>query len=133
MPRTKPTMTEVRCASAPPPGGHYKQAILHGNTLYVSGQLGVTSTTVEPSGVAVADQMAFALGNVERIAGVVGSSRADVVKCTVYVADVDHWGEVDRAYAGFFGGHRPARSIVPCGTLHFGAKVEIEAIVAVAG
>ena len=133
MPKTKPRMTEVRCASAPPPGGHYAQGVLQGDTLYVSGQLGVTSTTANPSGIAVADQVAFALGNVERIARVVGSSRIDVVRCTVYVADVDHWGEVDRAYAEFFGAHRPARSVVPCGALHLGAKVEVEAIVAVAG
>lgn len=128
---TMPKLTEISCAAAPPPGGHYAQGVLHGSTLHVSGQLGVTRDTPDPDAVSVTAQMAFALGNVERIARVVGAGRADVVKCTVFVAGIEHWAEANRAYAAFFGDHRPARSVVPCGELHFGAKVEIEAVVAV--
>ncbi|HJS10319.1 RidA family protein [Sphingopyxis sp.] len=124
-------MTEIRCAAAPPPGGHYAQAMLHGDTLYVSGQLGVTGETPEPEKISIGEQVRFALGNIEAIAGVVGASLDDIIRCTVYVTDVAHWGEVNRAYAEFFGTHRPARSIVPSGPLHFGALVEIEAVVAV--
>ena len=124
-------LTEIRCADAPPPGGHYAQAVLHRDTLYVSGQLGVTKDTPDADTVPVADQVAFALGNIEAIARVVGAAKEDVIRCTVYVTDVEHWGEVNRAYAAFFGTHRPARSIVPSGPLHFGALVEIEAVVAV--
>ncbi len=130
---TTPKLTEVRCAEAPPPGGHYAQGVLHGNLLHVSGQLGVTRDTPDPHAVPVAEQMAFALGNVERIARVVGAGRADVVKCTVFVAGIEHWEEANRAYAAFFGAHCPARSVVPCSPLHFGAKVEVEAVVAVGG
>ena len=124
-------LTEIRCADAPPPGGHYAQAVLHRDTLYVSGQLGVTRETPDADTVPVADQVAFALGNIEAIARVVGAAKEDVIRCTVYVTDVENWGEVNRAYAAFFGTHRPARSIVPSGPLHFGALVEIEAVVAV--
>jgi len=124
-------LTEIRCADAPPPGGHYAQAVLHRDTLYVSGQLGVPKDTPDADNVSIADQVAFALGNIQAIARVVGAAKEDVVRCTVYVTDVEHWGEVNRAYADFFGTHRPARSIVPSGPLHFGALVEIEAIVAV--
>lgn len=124
-------MTEIRCAAVPPPGGHYAQAILHCDTLYVSGQLGVTEETQDPESRSIADQVGLALGNIEAIARVVGASLDDVVRCTIYVTDVAHWSEVNRAYAAFFGTHRPARSIVPCGSLHFGALVEIEAVVAV--
>ncbi len=124
-------LTEIRCADAPPPGGHYAQAVLHRDTLYVSGQLGVTKDTPDAETVSIADQVAFALGNIEAIARVVGAAKEDVVRCTVYVTDVEHWGEVNRAYAAFFGAHRPARSIVPSGPLHFGALVEIEAVIAV--
>jgi 2-iminobutanoate/2-iminopropanoate deaminase len=124
-------ITEIRCAAAPPPGGHYAQAMLHGDTLYVSGQLGVTADTADPQNRSIGEQVNFALGNIQAIAAVVGASLDDIVRCTVYVVDVAHWGEVNAAYAAFFGTHRPARSIVPCGPLHFGALVEIEAIVAV--
>ena len=122
--------TEIRCAAAPPPGGHYAQAILHRDTLYVSGQLGVTGEAPDRENRTIGDQVRFALGNIEAIGRVVGASLDDIVRCTVYVTDVAHWGDVNRAYAAFFGGHRPARSIVPCGPLHFGALVEIEAVVA---
>ncbi len=128
-----PRLTEVRCAEAPPAGGHYAQAVLHGTALYVSGQLGVTHDILDPAAVSVTEQVAFALGNIERIARVVGAGRDDVVKCTVFVTGIEHWGEANRAYAAFFGAHRPARSVVPCAELHFGAKVEIEAVVAVGG
>jgi reactive intermediate/imine deaminase len=126
-------LTEVTCADAPAPGGHYAQGVLHGDTLYVSGQLGVTGTCIDGASRSLSDQVAFALGNVAAIARVVGAGTDDIVKCTVYVTDVAHWPEVNRAYAAFFGSHRPARSIVPSGPLHFGALVEIEAVVAVGG
>ena len=94
----------------------------------MSGQLGLArGMPVETS---VAEQVALALGNVERIARVVGADRHDVVKCTVFVAGIEHWDEANRAYAAFFGPHRPARSVVPCGPLHFGCKIEVEAVVA---
>ena len=124
-------MTEVRCAQVAPPGGHYAQAQLHGDTLYVSGQLGLALG--QPEETSVAEQVAFALENVERIARVVGAARGDIVRCTIYLDGVEQWDEANRAYAAFFGAHRPARSVVPCSTLHHGCKVEIEAIIAVAG
>jgi reactive intermediate/imine deaminase len=123
--------TEIRCAAAPAPGGHYAQAVLHRDTLYVSGQLGVTRETPDAGKVSIADQVTFALRNIEAIGRVVGAQVDDIVRCTVYVADIAQWDEVDRAYAAFFGTHRPARSVVPCGPLHFGALIEIEAVVAV--
>ena len=124
-------LTEIRCAEAPPPGGHYTQAMLHGDTLYVSGQLGVTKTTPNAENIPIAEQVAFALGNIAAIGRVVGAQIDDVIKCTVYVTDIAHWDEANRAYAAFFGSHRPARAIVPCNPLHFGALVEIEAVIAV--
>ena len=124
-------MTEIRCAAAPPPGGHYAQAVLHRDTLYVSGQLGVTANRAGSASPSVGEQVAFALRNIEAIAGVIGASLDDILRCTIYVTDVAHWDEVNRAYAAVFGAHRPARSIIPCGPLHFDALVEIEAVVAV--
>lgn len=122
--------TEIRCSAAPPPGGHYAQAVLQRDTLYVSGQLGVTGETTDAADISVSEQVNFALANIQAIIRVVGASLEDVVRCTIYVNDVALWGEVNRAYSTFFGTHRPARSIVPCGPLHHQALVEIEAVVA---
>jgi reactive intermediate/imine deaminase len=128
---TQAKLTQVICAEAPLPLGHYTQAVLHGNTLYVSGQLGVTKDTEEPLLVGVGEQVLFALSNIERIARTVGAHRTDVVKATIYVTDLSQWAEANRAYASFFGDHKPARSVVPCKDLHLGSKIEIEAVVAV--
>lgn len=123
--------TEIRCAAAPPPGGHYAQAVLHRDTLYVSGQLGVASETLDAEKISIADQVTFALENIAAIGRVVGAQVDDILRCTVYVTDIADWDEANRAYAVFFGTHRPARSIVPCRPLHFGARIEIEAVMAV--
>jgi len=65
-------LTKVICSDVPRPGGHYEQAILHGKTKYVSGQLGVTKDTQNPENVSATEQVQFALGNIERIANTVG-------------------------------------------------------------
>jgi reactive intermediate/imine deaminase len=126
----KAKLMEIHSAEATPAGGHYAQAIRHGDTLYISGQLGVTRSTVDAAQVPIGQQVAFALGNIEKLAQAAGAGRNDVVKCTVFVTGIEHWDEANKAYAAFFGEHKPARSIVPCLPLHFGAKVEIEAVVA---
>ena len=122
-------LVAIRCAEAPEPGGHYAQAVLHGETLYVSGQLGRTREM--QGSLSVGEQVTFALSNIERIAEMVGAGREDVVKCTVFITGIEYWPEANKAYAAFFGEHKPARSIVPCMELHFGAMVEIEAVMAV--
>jgi len=91
----------------------------------------VTRETLDADRVSIAHQVTFALKNIAAIGRVVGAHIDDIVRCTVYVADIAHWDEANRAYAAFFGAHRPARSIVPCGPLHFGALIEIEAVIAV--
>jgi 2-iminobutanoate/2-iminopropanoate deaminase len=128
--RTKPT--RVISSQAPTPLGHYEQGILHGDTLYISGQLGVARGTSAPELISVGEQVTYALTNIEAIAKTVGACRSDVVKATIYVTDISQWEEANRAYAAFFGDHKPARSVVPCRELHLGSKIEIEAIVAAA-
>jgi 2-iminobutanoate/2-iminopropanoate deaminase len=61
-----------------------------------------------------------------------GSGLGQVLQMTIYVSDVELWGGVNEAYARVMGDHRPARAIVPVKDLHFGTKIEIQAIAAVA-
>lgn len=116
---------------APSPAGHYRQAVRHGNTLYISGQLGVAKGTPDPEQISVTEQVNFALNNIDAILRAAGSGRDMVIKTTVYVTDISQWDEANQAYAGFFGGHQPARAVVPCKALHLGSKIEIEAIAAI--
>lgn len=110
-------------------GPHYSPFVMAGGFIFVSGQLPLlpgrdTALASAP----FAAQVEQALHNLETVLADAGAGLAQVVKTTVYLSDIDDWGEVDAIYARFFGTNRPARSVVPTGPLHFGFRIEIEAI-----
>ena len=114
--------------NATQPGGHYAQAMVHGDIVYVSGQLGFEPKSSTPELVSVEQQVRNCLGNLKAILDDAGSSMNHVIRTTVYISDVALWPEVNAIYADVFGDHQPARTIVPCNTLHHGFQVEIDAI-----
>ena len=109
-------------------GGHYSPGVIANGMLYISGQLPIDHETGKLACGGVAEHAAAALRNVEAVLRLAGAEKEDVVLCRVYIPDVALWDEVNRAYAAFFGEHKPARVIVPTRELHHGALVEIEAI-----
>ena len=123
-------MRTISTPDAPAPAGHYSQAVVYGDTVYVSGQLAVDPVTGEKGVGSVQEQTRLALRNVEQILLSAGSDLNHVVKTTAYVTDVELWGGVNEADAEVFGDHRPARAVVPSRDLHYGCLVEIEAIAA---
>lgn len=124
---------KISIPGARPPGGHYSPAVVYGGLVFVSGQLPIDPRTGERNLGTAAEQTRQALENVSAILEAAGSSLSRVLKVTVYVADIELWGEVNEAYARAFGEHRPARAIVPTGLLHYGFLVEIEAVAAAGG
>ena len=126
-------MEEIHSGEAPNPAGHYAQAIKHMGLVFVSGQLPVSTREGTRRIGPIEAQTRQVLENVEAILTAAGCGRQDVVKTTVYVADISLWDRVNAVYAEFFGDHRPARAVVPTRELHFGYQVEIEAIAAVPG
>jgi len=116
---------------APKPAGHYVQAIVHDDTVYVSGQLPVEPKSGEKKTGPIEEQAEQALRNLAEILKAAGSDVTRVLKVTVYLADISLWERLNAVYARFFGEHRPARSVVPTPNLHFGFLVEIDAIAAV--
>lgn len=124
-------MNFVDTDSAPSPGGHYSQAVVCGGFLFVSGQLPIDPATGERSRGSIEEQTLLALRNVIAIVEAAGSDLTKVVRTTVYITDVAHWGAVNDVYRRVFGDHRPARSVVPVSELHYGVLVEIEAIAAI--
>lgn len=124
-------MTFVETADAPAPAGHYTQAVVSNGLAFVSGILPITPDGQKLTDSTIADQTKQVLANLEAILAAAGSGRERVLKVTVFVADIDAWGTVNQLYAEFFGSHRPARSIVPISTLHYGLQLELEAIAAV--
>jgi len=120
-------MNIVRTDLAPPPLGHYSQAITHNGLAFVSGQLPLDPVSGEvPEGIAA--QTALVLANLQAVLLAAGSDKSRVLRVTVYIADIALWGAMNEAYAVFFGDHRPARAAVPVPTLPKGCLLEVEAI-----
>ncbi len=124
-------MKIVSTPDAPQAAGHYSQAIVHENIVYVSGQLPIDPHTGEKHTGSIEEQARQALNNVAAILRAAGSDLTHVLKTTVYISDIALWGRVNTVYAEFFGEHRPARAIVPTRELHYGFQIEIEAIAAI--
>jgi 2-iminobutanoate/2-iminopropanoate deaminase len=126
-------MQVISAPNAPQPAGHYSQAIVHGDTVYVSGQLAIDPQTGEKRIGSIEEQTEQALKNVAAILKAANSDVDRVLKTTLYISDIELWGRVNEVYARFFGEHRPARAVVPTKELHYGFQIEIEAIAAVGG
>jgi 2-iminobutanoate/2-iminopropanoate deaminase len=112
------------------PIGPYTPIVQAGPWLITSGQLGVLPSPESGAPVLVEGgataQLTQALSNGERLLRDSGAAVADVVKATVFVTDMDHYGAINEAYVRFFGDHRPARSVVAVAGLPMGAAVEVE-------
>ena len=126
-------MKMISTSDVPAPAGHYSQAVVHDGLVFVSGQLAVDGSTGQKHAGTIEQQTKIALENVAAILRAAGSDVDHVLKTTVYIADIELWGRVNEVYAEFFGGHRPARAVVPTRDLHYGFLVEIEAIAIVRG
>src|SRR5689334_782455 len=118
----------IHTPDAPKPAGHYSQAVVHGDTVYVAGQLPIDPATGAKVLGTVEEQTEQTLRNVAAILKAAGSSLDHVIKVTVYISDIALWDPVNAVYAKFFGGHRPARAVVPTKELHHGFLIEIEAV-----
>ena len=117
----------ITAENAPAAVGPYCHAKLAGNTLYTSGQLGLIPATGElPQGVEA--QAAQALDNLKAVLEAAGMSCADVVKTTVFLADMKDFAAINSIYAKYFPGDAPARSCVQVAALPKGGLFEIEAV-----
>ena len=121
-------MRTIQPSGQPQPKGHYSPGIEHNGLIFVSGQLPMTLDTREPFTGPIDEQTELALRNVEAVLKEAGSGLGQILQMTIYVSDMELWGAVNEAYARVMGDHRPARAIVPVKDLHFGTKIEIQAV-----
>lgn len=112
---------------APAAIGPYSQGIAAGETVYVSGQLPLDPATgAFPEGIAA--QTAQSLKNIQAILAQQGMTLANVVKTTVFLADINDFTEMNKVYGEFFTQPYPARSAVQVAKLPKDAPLEIECI-----
>jgi reactive intermediate/imine deaminase len=120
----------ISTTDAPAAIGVYSQAVRVGNTIWVSGQIPLDPKTKELVQGDTEAQVRQVFENLKAIVAAAGATFDDVVKATVFLVDLSHFGLVNKVMAEYFREPYPARAAVGVAALPRGAQVEVECIVA---
>ena len=120
-------MKIIQTKKAPAAVGPYVQAIGTEEFVFTSGQIPLNPETGDLV-TEISDAARQSLSNIKAVLEEAGSSMDKVIKCTVYLADINDFAAVNEVYKEFFNDHKPARSALQVGALPLGAPLEIEAI-----
>ena len=120
--------TPISTPNAPAAIGPYSQAICHGNTVYVSGQLPIDPATGAFAGADIPAQTRQSLLNIQAILAQEGMTMDNVLKSTVLLADIRDFAAMNEVYAQFFSAPYPARAAFQVAHLPKDALVEIEVV-----
>ena len=115
----------IHTSAAPDAIGPYSQAVVHNDVLYCSGQIGLDPETGEFVGDDVASQAKQVMENLKAVLEEAGSSFDKVIKCGIYLDDMDNFGTVNEIYGSYFDSEPPARETVAVKTLPKNCKVEV--------
>ena len=121
-------MNAVQTDKAPAAIGPYSQAIIAGDTVYVSGQVPINPATGKIEAQDISGQTRQVLENIGEILKSAGLGYENVVKTTVLLADIGDFTAMNEVYAAFFTAPYPARAAFEVGAIPKGALVEIEAV-----
>ncbi len=113
---------------APAPRGPYSPAVRAGDFIYVSGQGPIDPETNQPSFGDIRHETRLVLTNIRKILEGCGASLADVVKCSVFLADGREFSAMNEVYAEFFGEQKPARTTVEARFVIPEMRVEIDCV-----
>lgn len=120
----------VSTPNAPAAIGTYSQAVQAGNTLYLSGQIGLDPATMQMVE-GIDAQIVRVFDNLKAVAEAAGGSLADAVKLNVYLTDLGNFAKVNETMARYFKEPFPARAAVGVAALPRGAVVEVDAVLVV--
>lgn len=115
-------------SEAPAPIGPYSQAVLAGNTLYVSGQIALDPDSGELINENITEETHAVMKNMEAILRAAGFGFSDIVKCTIFIRDMGQFGTINEAYGQYFKSNPPARETVEVSKLPKNVNVEISCI-----
>jgi 2-iminobutanoate/2-iminopropanoate deaminase len=118
----------INSPTAPKPIGPYSQAVVAGGFLFASGQIPLDPDTNELVQGNIEAQTERVLRNIEAVLKQAGLGLGDVVKTSIYLADMGEFSRVNAVYARFFDAQPPARSTVEVSRLPMGVSVEIDVI-----
>ncbi len=123
----------VTAPRAPEAIGPYVHAVKAGGLLFCSGQIPLDPATGDISGATAGEQAGRCLENLAAVCDAAGTSLGDAVKMTIYLTDMGTFTEVNEVYGSFFETDPPARVAIGVAALPRGARVEIDAVVALSG
>jgi 2-iminobutanoate/2-iminopropanoate deaminase len=123
----------ITAPDAPPAVGPYAHAVRVGELLFCSGQIPLDPRTGELVGGTVADQAGRCLENLAAVCQAAGATLGDAVRLTVYTTEMASFKAINEVYESFFESDPPARVAIGVAELPMGAKVEIDAVVAIPG
>ncbi len=118
----------INTKNAPAPIGPYNQAVLAGDTLYVSGQIAINPANEEMEQDSLDQETHRVMKNMHAILKEAGLDWIDVVKCSIFLLDMGQFATVNEVYATYFQEGAPARETVQVSALPKGANVEISCI-----
>jgi len=119
----------IMTSAAPDPVGPYNQAILAGDTLYVSGQIGIDPSTGEVVNSSIEDETHQVLNNLKAILEKAEMTFENVVKCSVFVSDMNQYSDINSVYSEYFReSTAPARELVEVANLPKFVNIEISLI-----
>jgi 2-iminobutanoate/2-iminopropanoate deaminase len=122
-------MKIINTENAPAAVGPYVQGIVAGDFLFVSGQIPFVPSTMQKISENIKDQTRQSLTNLKNIIEKAGATLEQVVKCTVFLKNIDDFASMNEVYGEFFTKFKPTRSAVEVSKLPKDVLVEIEAIV----
>lgn len=131
MARTEGSIEFLHSGKVLPKSLPFSEAVRHGNTLYLAGQMGIVPGTLElvPGGLRAEARQT--MENIRTVLEANGCTMADLIRCTVMLADMNEWSDFNEVYKTFFDGRYPARSAFGVRSLMLGGRVEIDCIAAI--
>ncbi len=118
----------ISTSNAPQAIGPYSQAVQYGEQIFCSGQIALNPENMEIVGKTAAEQCKQVMENLKAVLTEAGSDLNKVLKCTIYIKNIDDFGSVNEVYGSYFPENPPARATVEVSRLPKDALVEIDCI-----
>lgn len=118
----------IKSGNAPAPIGPYNQAVLSGNTLYISGQIAIDPPSGKLMTSTIKEETTWVMKHLGSVLAEAGMNYSHLVKCSIFVKDMDNFAEINEVYGSYFESDPPARETVEVSRLPKDVNVEISGI-----
>ena len=120
----------INTPKAPAPIGPYNQAVMHGSTLYTSGQIAINPVTNELVIENIKEETKMVMENLKAVLAAAEMGFEHVIKATIFISDMNNFGQINEVYGSYFTSDFPARETVEVACLPKNVNVEISVIAA---